>query len=101
MPGKTNPTPSSKIAGLELFEKPIPVPEVPDPEDPLVAGTRRALEGATIDEYGILRPLGQEILDIEQAGSEADEAIRDMATALLLVARYHTHRGTWRRRRGR
>jgi len=43
----------------------------------------------------------QKVMEIEEAGSEAAEAIRGLATAWLLVAGYHMHKGKWRRRRGR
>ncbi|MFV2072527.1 MAG: hypothetical protein ACC742_07730 [Thermoanaerobaculales bacterium] len=75
---KRSPAPSAKILGLELFEKPIPVPEVLDPEYLLVTETRRVLEGAESDEHGILRPRGVEVLDIGVCEASMKRALRIM-----------------------
>lgn len=41
----------------------------------------------------------EEILDIDQAGSEAQEVILALTRAWLLTQGFHTHKGQWRRRR--
>ena len=70
--------PAGAIAGLDLFEKPIPVPEVLDPEHPLVAATRLALKSAKRDQYGLLYPRAQETLDICVSRACVDRALRIM-----------------------
>ena len=60
-PSERRPAPPARIPGLELFEKPIPVPELSDPEHPLVARTRRALADTGTQEHGIIRPQGREM----------------------------------------
>lgn len=70
--------PSAKIPGLELFEKPIPALESVVDEHILVARTRRALDGATVDECGILHPSDLEVLDVMVGEKSVDRALRIM-----------------------
>jgi hypothetical protein len=71
-------TTTAGVPGLELFEQPIPVPEVSEPAHPLVTGTRRAVEGAESDEYGIMRPSGEGVLDVGVSAASLDRALRIM-----------------------
>jgi hypothetical protein len=80
-------TPPIKVPGLELFEKPIPVPEVPDPEHPLVAQTRRALAGTAARGKGIILPEHRESLDVRVCEPSVDRALRIMNTIVRALER--------------
>jgi hypothetical protein len=77
-PSERRPAPPGRIPGLELFEKPIPVPELSDPEHPLVARTRRALADAGTQEDGIIHPRGREGLDVGVCEASVERALRIM-----------------------
>jgi hypothetical protein len=69
---------STKPPGLELFKKPILVPEFPAPEHPLIAETRRGLKKAEKDEQGILCPEEARVLDVWVSESSVDRALQIM-----------------------
>ncbi|HOC44118.1 MAG TPA: hypothetical protein PKJ99_13970 [Thermoanaerobaculales bacterium] len=77
-PRERGPKPPSEIPGLELFEKPIPVPAVLGQEHQLIAETRRALKVAEKDEQGILCPQGRKTLNVWVSEASVDRALRIM-----------------------
>jgi hypothetical protein len=81
------PKPPTTIVGLDLFEKPIPVPEPSGPEHPLVAQTRLALAGSVVHEGGILRPQEQEVLDLRIFEPSLGRALRIMTALILALER--------------
>ena len=66
------------IRGLERFPRPIPVPDVGDPEHALVARTRRALEEAATGEDGIIGARAGGGLDLEVSKGSVARALRVM-----------------------
>ena len=79
--------PAGAIAGLDLFEKPIPVPDVPNSPHPLVAATRRALKSAERDEYGLLHPRAKETLDVCVSRACIDRALKVMNAFIVALER--------------
>lgn len=77
-PSDRRPAPPTATPGLELFAKPIPVPEVLDPEHPLVAYTRRALADSETQERGIILPRDSSCLDVRVCGPSLQRALRLM-----------------------
>ena len=86
-PSERRPAPPTKVPGLELFEKPIPVSELSDPEHPLVARTRLALAGAGTQEDGIIHPRGREGLDVGVCEASVGRALRIMSALIRALER--------------
>jgi hypothetical protein len=84
-PSEERPRVSTRVPGLDLFEKPIPIPKEGAPEHPLVKVTRVALESATPDDFGILRQEAQEALDVFVGRSSVNRALRIMNALILAL----------------
>ena len=76
-----------KVPCMHLFENPIPVPEVLDPEHSLVAQTRRALADPGTQEYGIICPRGREGLDVRVCEASVERALRIMNALISALER--------------
>ena len=81
-PTERRPKPPAKVPGLELFEKPIPVPELPRIQHPLIAQTRRALADTTVQERGIICSRGAGCLDLRTCRPSVQRALR-IANAII------------------
>jgi hypothetical protein len=86
-PKERGPAPPATIPGMERFEKPVPVPEVLDPEHALVAQTRRALAETGTQERGIIRPQGRESLDVRICQASVGRTLRIMNALILALER--------------
>jgi hypothetical protein len=84
-PSEERPRVSTKVPGLDLFEKPIPIPREAAPEHPLVEVTRVALESATPDDFCILRHEAQGVLDVFVSRSSVNRALRIMNALILAL----------------
>jgi len=83
-PTETRPKPPATVPGLELFEKPIAVPELPGTEHPLIARTRRALADSAVQERGIIWSRGEGCLDLRICRPSVQRALR-IANAIIQV----------------
>jgi len=77
--------PIPDVPGLDAFESPIPVPDVAAGENELVGLTRRALEGARIDDTGFLRPRARKLLDVTVSEASLGRALRILNAVLLAM----------------
>jgi hypothetical protein len=81
-PTEKRPKPPATVPGLDLFEKPIPVPELIGSEHSLIARTRRALTDAAVQERGILWSRGEGSLDLRICQPSTQRALR-IANAII------------------
>jgi hypothetical protein len=79
--------PPARIPGLDLFEKPIPVPELSDPEHPLVARTRRTLADAGTQKRGIIHPRDRKGLGVEVGEANVERALLIMNALITALER--------------
>jgi hypothetical protein len=86
-PRERTSAPPTRVPGLEVFENPIPVSEVPDPEHPLVARTRRALHDSATRESGIISPSGEAMLDVSVGEASVKRALRIMHPLIRAIER--------------
>ena len=59
----------------------------------------RAAQDAREQELRSAKEEREKITALAEAGAEAEQGIRALVRAFLLLAGYHTHKGQWRRRR--
>ena len=59
----------------------------------------RAARDAREQELRSAKEEREKITALAEAGAEAEQGIRALVRAFLLLAGYHTHKGQWRRRR--
>lgn len=59
----------------------------------------RAAQDAREQESRSAKEEREKITALAEAGAEAEQGIRALVRAFLLLAGYHTHKGQWRRRR--
>jgi len=84
-PSEAKHEPPPQLPKIELFKRPIAVPERCDPEHPLVALTRRAIEESSTQDRGVTRLSGEGVLDVSVSESSAERALRIMNAALLAL----------------
>lgn len=63
------------------------------------AALDRAARAAREQELRSAKEEREKITALAEAGAEAEQGIRALVRAFLLLAGYHTHKGQWRRRR--
>lgn len=88
--GSRMPAQPDDVPGLELFECPIPVADPLESEHRLITKTRRAIEGARTDEYGIIRPRAWKRLDVWVSEGCVERALRIM-NALVVALENAAH----------
>lgn len=84
-PSETKHEPLPQLPKIDLFKRPIAVPESCDPEHPLVVLTRRAIEVSSTEDLGVTRLSGEGVLDVSVSESSAGRALRIMNAALLAL----------------